>query len=397
MLFNDTPKPEERHTPVTFTHYSGNNTESGTRIDRWNVMTIPAAWACFRLISEAVAGLPVQVFDRQGNEIEVPEWIDQPSKAFDSYDFRISLIHGLLFHGNAYVRMSRRDGRIAAMGALDPWQVSVDDSNPLFPKYNYEGKGLTDSTLYHLRGYTPAGKAKGLSTVELHKEAFGLTKAAAEHAQRWFGNAAVGSLLVTAPPNAGVDEARQAANSIKDSITGTNKHGVAVASNGFQVENLSVSNDQSQLLQMRSHQIAEIGRVFGVPASMLFEALGTTNYGTGLSQQNQGFAQYAVQPWTQRMERMYTSLVRQTGEGYRVHLNMDELMRGSFKDRIETFAKGINSGIYTPNEVREIEGFGPEEGGDSLVLPTYMAPTGFHEDQAELKKELEATKEADGE
>ena len=51
-----------------------------------------------------------------------------------------------------------------------------------------------------------------------------------------------------------------------------------------------------------------------------------------------------------------------------VEFNVDGLLRGDFKTRMEAHASTIQNGIRTPNEVRDIENMpAKDEGGDLMI------------------------------
>jgi phage portal protein BeeE len=52
----------------------------------------------------------------------------------------------------------------------------------------------------------------------------------------------------------------------------------------------------------------------------------------------------------------------------RLHLDLSGLLRGDFTQRTQASVALVRSGIVTQNEAREIEGFGPMEGADQLVI-----------------------------
>ncbi len=41
--------------------------------------------------------------------------------------------------------------------------------------------------------------------------------------------------------------------------------------------------------------------------------------------------------------------------------------------RFDAYQKGINMGVYSPNEIRELEDMNPREGGDIYLTPMNMA------------------------
>ena len=57
-----------------------------------------------------------------------------------------------------------------------------------------------------------------------------------------------------------------------------------------------------------------------------------------------------------------------------VEFSTDALLRSAFKDRIEALARGVQGGIYSPNEARNSEGFDKVPFGDSPRVQQQMVP-----------------------
>jgi HK97 family phage portal protein len=53
------------------------------------------------------------------------------------------------------------------------------------------------------------------------------------------------------------------------------------------------------------------------------------------------------------------------------------LLRSAQKDRIDALAKGVQGGVYTPNEVRLLEGLPRQEHGDNVLVQQQLVPLDF--------------------
>ena len=59
---------------------------------------------------------------------------------------------------------------------------------------------------------------------------------------------------------------------------------------------------------------------------------------------------------------------------FEVRFNVDSLLRGDLKTRMEAHATAIQNGIKTPNEVREKEGLEPLPAVDDLMIQGATVP-----------------------
>ena len=59
-----------------------------------------------------------------------------------------------------------------------------------------------------------------------------------------------------------------------------------------------------------------------------------------------------------------------------INFDTDYLLRSDFKSRMDGLSKGVQGGIYTPNEARAKEGLEPKENGDDIYLQAQMVKVG---------------------
>jgi len=63
-------------------------------------------------------------------------------------------------------------------------------------------------------------------------------------------------------------------------------------------------------------------------------------------------------------------------------------MRGDLKGRYESYGKGIQWGILSPNDCRELEDENPREGGDIYLTPMNMTTNPEAVDNADKNSAL---------
>ena len=100
---------------------------------------------------------------------------------------------------------------------------------------------------------------------------------------------------------------------------------------------------------------------------------------SNIEHQSIDFAVHTIRPWLVRIEQaMNRALFTDQEKGrFYVQFNMDGLMRGDYKSRMEGYAIGINNGFMSPNDIRALENLNPipaEEGGDTYLVNGNMMP-----------------------
>lgn len=110
-------------------------------------MQMTAVYACVRILSEAVAGLPLHLYrynsgGSKEKALEHPLYFllhDEPNPEMTSFAFRETLMTHLLLWGNAYAQIIRNGkGDVVALYPLMPNRMAVDrDKNGnLYYQYN---------------------------------------------------------------------------------------------------------------------------------------------------------------------------------------------------------------------------------------------------------------------
>lgn len=133
-LFRARDAPQNRTSGSAYSFFMGGST-SGKRVNERSSMQMTAVYSCVRILSEAVAGLPLHMYrytDNGGKEkaAEHPLYFllhDEPNPEMSSFVFRETLMTHLLLWGNAYAQIIRNGkGEVVALYPLMPNKMTVD-------------------------------------------------------------------------------------------------------------------------------------------------------------------------------------------------------------------------------------------------------------------------------
>ena len=94
---------------------------------------------------------------------------------------------------------------------------------------------------------------------------------------------------------------------------------------------------------------------------------------SNIEHQSISFAQYTIAPWCARIEQsMNRDLLKKADKAkYTTHFNIDGIQRGSYQSRMEGYAKAIQNGWMSPNDVRALENLPlltDEQGGNTYAI-----------------------------
>lgn len=367
---------------------------AGKPVNERTAMQMTAVYAAVRILAEGVASLPLQVYRRgeNGDRSKAEDLNlfyllhDKPNPEMTSFIFREALMCHLLLFGNAYAQVLRNGrGEVAALYPLLPNKMSVerDEKGQLFYRYirndseppTMEGNTviLMPGDVLHIPGLGFDGLV-GYSPISMTKNAIGLALAAEEYGSRFFVNGAAPAGVLEHPGV--IRDVSKLRESWNETFGGSRNAGkVAILEEGLHFNPISMSPQDSQLLETRQYQLTEIARIFRIPPHMLGDLSKATF--SNIEEQSLEFVKYTLTPWICRWESSLTDalLSREEQRKYEIRFNVEGLLRGDYKSRMEGYAVGINNGFMCPNDVRRLEGFDliPEEkGGNNFLVQGAM-------------------------
>ena len=416
-LFRTRDAPQNRTSGSAYSFFLGNS-PAGKRVNERSAMQMTAVYSCVRILSEAVASLPVHIYrynDSGGKEkaLDHPLYFllhDEPNPEMTSFAFRETLMTHLLLWGNAYAQIIRNGkGEIIGLYPLMPDRMTVDRDEKGRLYYEYQ---LSSDDAHTMKGSTVILQPKdvlhipglgfdglvGYSPIAMAKNAIGLAIAAEEYGSKFYANGAAPSGVLEHPGT--LKDPSKVRESWTQTFGGSsNANKVAVLEEGMKYTPISISPNEAQFLETRKFQINEIARIFRVPPHRVGD-LEKSSF-SNIEQQSLEFVKYTLDPWVSRWEQnmMRSLLAEEEKPTYFIKFNVDGLLRGDYQSRMNGYAIGRQNGWMSANDIRELENLDriPEEFGGDLYLingnMTKLQDAGIF---AESGKEKEADEEVLG-
>ncbi|MBQ1811984.1 MAG: phage portal protein [Erysipelotrichaceae bacterium] len=393
-LFNKRDGPSNRTAGSSYTFFLGSSS-AGKVVTERSAMQMTAVYACIRILSEAIAGLPLHLYrynSEGGKEkaLNHPLYLllhDEPNPEMSSFVFRETLMTHLLLWGNAYAQIIRNGkGDIVALYPLmaNKMQVNRDDKGELYYEYyrsmdeNQKECGtviLSSRDVLHIPGLGFDGLV-GYSPIAMAKNAIGLAMAAEEYGSKFYANGAAPSGVLEHPGT--IKDPSRVRESWQSTFGGSaNSNKIAVLEEGMKYTPISISPNEAQFLETRKFQINEIARIFRVPPHMVGD-LEKSSF-SNIEQQSLEFVKYTLDPWVVRWEQsIQRSLLSPTEKPeYFVKFNLEGLLRGDYQSRMAGYATARQNGWMSANDIRELENLDKipkEEGGDLYLINGNMLP-----------------------
>lgn len=362
---------------------------SGERIDDQDVLALSAAYACVRLLSGNIGGLPIEVMRpvTGSDGVQAPDrkhpiyrlLHDSPNGEQTAFEFFEEAGASIELKGNALALKDRTGERTTALLPMrwDETRVYRRDDGAV--GYEWKQQKLTAADVLHIRGF--GGDALGgLSTITTAGAAFGLAKAVNRAAGSTFRNGIRTQTALVAERDLSPEQMVEARALIDENYTGAMNSGrPLLLNNGLKAVPLQMNPEEAQMLESRAFSVEEVCRIFGVPPFMIGHTEKSSSWGTGIEQQKLGFLTFTLRP---RLKRIEQALAKQLlsaedrAAGVTIKFNVEALLRADSKGRAEFYNAGINGGWLTRNEARAREGLPPVKGGDTVTVQMQQVPLG---------------------
>ncbi len=355
---------------------SGAVTASGATVTPDSAMRVAAVYRCVSIIAGAVATLPIDII-RKVDDRTRRSASDNPVAAIFSRKpngwqkpavFRRMMQAHLLLRGNAYAMIVRSRGMVQQLIPLNPDRVECKQNDDLTLEYTYTRKDgrkirLAQSEVFHLVGLTLDG-VHGVSAITYARETIGLSLSMENHGATVFKNGARVSEVLKHPERLGPEGIENLRSSLDDFRAGGEKEGRAlILEEGMDTGSLSMTAEDAQWLEGRKFSRSDIAMFFGVPPHMIGDTEKSTSWGAGIEQQSIGFVTWTLEDHLTMWEEAITVDLLDDDK-LRAKFNRSALVKGDIKARWEAYVKALQWGVFSPDDVLELEDRNPRADGE---------------------------------
>ncbi|MDP3853627.1 phage portal protein [Phenylobacterium sp.] len=365
----------------------GWNSSAGPAITVESALGVPAFWCGVNFLSGMLASLPVHEFKRTGagrervTEGGVSELLSGAvnDDLLTSFKWRKGLMISALTTGagRAYVEKNKAGKALNIFPLETKKTKKVRASGRIVYQYR---DGSAKPEIYaagEVIDITWLPKPDGLShydPIKRMRDTIGLAIALEQYGAKFFRNGGVPPLALHAP--AGSPGAMARARTDTDAaVRKANEGGsnVVFMPNGTELKPIGIDPEKSQLIEGQRFVIEQFARFLGLPPIFLQDL--THGTFTNSEQQDLHVVKHVAGTWVQDLDQEFNAKFygRARKELYVEH-NLDGLLRGDFKTRMEGWARGVQGGVVTPNEARRAENRPDKAGGDRLYIQGATVP-----------------------
>lgn len=353
-----------------------------------NAIELPTVWSCIRIISSTIASLQVDVY--RETEDEVIKSIDhplhrvinqKPYALYNAYTFQeTTAIHEELY-GNSYaLKLYRPDGSIRGLKILDPLQVVVYhvDDRLIYQVTDTDGNKIStqfydQNDIVHQK-YMSKNGFYGLSPISTCAETFEEGAHARSYNNNFFEKGAHMAGVISYEGTVKGENIKALRKQWEENQQGLDNQGKPlILDNGAKFTAMSVTHKDAEFLMSRKFNREEICSIYGVPLHMI----GSMDRATfnNVEQMAIEFVEHCIRPRIKRKEaelcdKLFTQ--EEKDAGYYIRYNIESLLRGDIKTRMEMYKEMFQMAAISPNEIRRLENMNPVEGGDRYYAPLNM-------------------------
>lgn len=359
---------------------------AGVDVTIQTALQVPAVFCAVNFLSGVMASLPLHIYKKDGDTVERDKSADGLQNILQnaindectSFDWRKYKMQGVLTGGRGLTAIERNNsGRIINLYPLDPTKTTVKRVNG---SKKYVVQDGAEQIEYEPREVIDIPFMLGtdgvscLSPIMSSAPSIALAIAATNFGSKFFENGGVPPFAVVG--NFSTPQAMQrAAKDFQDAVkkAAKDKRQALTLPPGYDIKPIGVDVEKTQLLDLKKHSVEEVARIYSLPPVFLQDLTkGTFN---NVEQQDLHLVKHTVSRWAVQIEQeLNLKLFGRLSNKRYVKFNLDGLLRGDFKTRMEGFARGIQTGQITPNEARKKEEREPLEGGDDLLIQGATVP-----------------------
>jgi HK97 family phage portal protein len=382
--------------------YGGFSTSSGVSVTSDTAMRLITVQNCVRLRAFVIGHLPCHIMEKDGKNRNVAEDFylyellhDQPNSWMTAQDFWSMCEAHVSLRGNFYVYKAQLPGRpIRELIPLKPgavqevvqhpdyrltYKVAIEDEQAVRAAYDdgyitaagSQIKEFPQEKIAHFRGPTLNGIV-GMNPIQYARETAGLGIAEERFLARSIGKGLHPGAVIKhpLPLNAPAHAALRENLKKKYAELGQSWDFMLIDENMDVVFPQVKLVDAQYLEQMKMNE-AQICGLYRVPLMLIQSGDKAPTYASA-EQFFLNFSITGITPDCVNYEKTIRRdlLTPEERKKYYAKFNIDGLLRGDFKTRMEGFQIGVNAEILSPNEAREKIDMNPYKGGDEFRTRT---------------------------
>lgn len=373
------------------------HSKTGVTVTRDIALEVPAVAGAVNFLSGTFASLPAPVYlkttvGREKNDshpvaVLLHDWVND--EYLTSYQWRKQAFANVLLDGRSLTFIEgKKAGRITNLWPLDVRNTTIKRTNgrrQYILKEEGKEKAYDADEVIDIPFMLQVDGVSHIVPIHKLRGAIGLSIAMETYASKFFLNGGVPPLAMQMPAGASGNAGTRATADVEQMVrtAGQDRRLVLPMPQGHRLEPIGFNPEQGQLIDARMMQLRQIACFYGLPPVFLQDL----QFGTFSNTEQQAaiLVKHTLVQWLECWEAELNAKLFGPRSKFFIEFSVDGLLRGSFLERMDGYAKGIQNAILKPNEARDFENRPRDPEGDRLLIqgatvplgsqPTVVAPT----------------------
>jgi HK97 family phage portal protein len=325
-----------------------------------SALTVTPVWAAVAFLSRTLAALPLHAYRRtKGGPERVTGKLETvvheaANPGLSAFAFRAWFWQQVFTGGRGLAWIERTPQGIEALWPMDPARTTIKRAG-LQIVYEFGGREYPAADVIDVAFMLKSDGIGHYGPIVMAGKAIQLALAMGDYASTFFAGGGIPPLALVGPLPQGSDGMKRAMADIHRVIDAAKSSEKAIfpMPPGHDLKPVGFDPEKGQMTDARRFQVEEIARVYQLPPVFLQDLSRATF--SNSEQQDLHLVKHLVGQWAEALEQeMNLKLFgRMNGTRYCEH-NLDGLMRGDFKSRMEGIALAVQTAIVTPNEGRAL-------------------------------------------
>lgn len=356
----------------------GGFSEAGALVNDRTALSLAAAWRSLQIRAGVPGNMPLDLYERVSERERRPAighpvreiLATRPNGWQTPQEFKRTLTAHVVQRGNGYGLKITARGRLLEVWPMHPdrvdcWQNPDKSMGYAYTTETGQRVPLSQSEVLHLRGISLDG-VKGLGVLAFARHTMGLALQQQSAAGRLFRQGVIAGGGLKTDKRLSQEAVDRLKQSLDERNAGAeNAHKWLILEEGLDAVNIGFSAEDMQFLEARQHERSDIAMFYGVPPHMIGDTAKSTSWGSGIDSQTQGFVTFTAEDdltmWEESCRRDLLTPA-EAGRLY-VRFNRAALVRGDINTRWNAYVRGLQWGVYCPDEVRGFEDMNPRPDG----------------------------------
>lgn len=353
--------------------------KNATLANQVTALTLPSFYNAIDILSDDIAKLPKHIFYKKDKERhkDGDHYLNyllnvRPNPKMTPFVFWKTAEILRLLKGNCFIQKmyNQATGRLEALYIRSNDKVQVlETEDELFYKYN--GTLYSSEDFLHFVGFTIDGKV-GVGVVKYAAAQLGVILESQSYGQTIYKNRGMSYGVLETDKTVLDENKKMLSDAFTSKLSEENVHRAPVLDEGFKYKSIAITPAEAQFLETNRQGVIEVCRWLNIAPHKLKD-LTQGNY-SNIYQQSIEHVQDSVLPRViaKEEEMNYKLFSTKELDNYYIKMNVASLLRGDMDAKAKFYTAMVYAGIYTRNEIRELEDKNPIAGLEEPMQPVNM-------------------------